>query len=224
MRSRLLLGLVSLLFPWAALANLTVYDVRASSIVANGSIDSINGVGTAVIEDQAGSNPVLKMLVQIVDPSTTTFDAPGLAGFIWLSNSGRSQGPAGELTGTGAVLGGQGSIEWGSSSWPNADETVFCHSVPSTICDLSQLSEDATLDRSTLFVFPLFMESWLFHGTGFVSEPFIFFTTFSGGNAQYGYRGVSAAPPPLPGLPLAGLAAVGVSVLAMGAGVLRRRG
>ena len=150
-----------------------------------------------------------------------TFDVPALSGFIWVKD--RSQERMDQRhTGTGIVA---DSIEWGDADGWTIVGGAFCHSVPASVCDLASRQDSET-------VLPPFISShydvhsWTFHGTGFRGDPRLTFTQTAGsfGNSQTVPRGALAQSGTVPSLPLVGLGAIGISVIAMGIASLRGRG
>jgi hypothetical protein len=174
----------------------------------------------AIVDDVA--SPVLKKL-QLAQESSTTVNAPGLAGFIFLSRrnvEGPSKGSS--FTGTGST---SGTIAWGLVTGWTLTGGFWCHASPTFICTYASGVDLATVD-------PIFssafydLGTWAFHGTGFTAVPYIWFTplpvAMSIGNAQYQLRGRLSAGL-VPALPVLGVALLGASLLLAGARLSRKR-
>jgi hypothetical protein len=165
---------------------------------------------------------VLKKL-KLVFQSAGTVNAPGLAGFIFLSRA-TVEGPRKGLSFTG-VGSTATSIAWGLVTGWTVTGGFWCHSSPTFICTYASGSELATVDP--IFTSPLFdLGTWTFHGTGFTSRPFVWFVpppaNMSTGNASYHLRGRLAAGL-VPALPVVGVALLGAGLLFAGAHISRRR-
>ena len=150
----------------------------------------------------------------------TTVDIPGLSGFIWVKQQA-TMGPIAVETGTGDI---SLTIEWGDISTWTAKGGTYCNSEPTTICDTAFFAQDDTVPTpitSNRYLWHV----WAFHGTGFRAEPFIARTTDnqSIGNSMTIGRGNVGPDATVPALPLLGIGAVGVSVIAMGMASLRKR-
>lgn len=220
-----LLLLLSLLLASPAFSALRKFDVRAQTLieieVASPRIDfrSNAGVGTAVI-DETGPSPILKRFVQVRGGGSSTISAPTLSGFIFLRGRDK-QGPTQPQTGTGST---SDVIEWGDVTGWTISGGQFCHSVPSTFCDLAMRQDSATVSPELLSTH-YDIRAFIFHGTGFVGQPWVFTSSRSGdlGNTQYIYRGPNAQDGTVPALPLLGVATVGLSVVALGISAVRRK-
>lgn len=185
--------------------------------------NQVTGVG---LIDESGASPILRKLVYGDDPNGPpggiTIEVPEIgSGFIWLS--GRDlQGPSNNQVGTGATA---SSINWGNTDGWTITGAEFCHSVPAVICSFADREDLVTGD-------PPFISTnydtgtWVFHGTGFVMpDGYITFTNTAGGegNAYTRLKGRVDTDGTVPALPLLGIGAVGVSVIAMGIASMRRR-
>ena len=214
-------------------AVLTKYKLRTTNLIAYNTASPKTEVltgepaksnsGRVLLNDAAGPNPVLvkyRTGVGGVGITGTTVDLPGLSGFIWIKTAS-AEGPIAAVTGTGDI---SLTIEWGDiSTWTEKGGT-YCNSEPTTICDTALFAQDDTVPTPVVTNRYLW-HVWSFHGTGFTAEPFIFRTTdnTSIGNFQIIYRGVVGQDGTVPALPLLGIGAVGVSVIAMGMSSLRKR-
>ena len=220
------LGIVALAAP-AATGSLKKYDVRRSQQLhyfntsPEVEFQSVLGLGKGLIDD-SGAAPVLKKLLIVSGgASGRTVIVPQLSGgFIWF-NEQSILAPADNQTGSGSTA---SSITWGDLTGWTITGAVFCHAIPSYVCDLAQSVNDDTID-AVLISTHYDIGTWTFHGTGFTNpEGFIHRTSTSDeGNLMYMLRGHEAADGTVPALPLLGISAVGVSVLAMGVASMRRR-
>ena len=220
------LGIVALAAP-AATAVLKKYEVRKTQLRHFENLSphveyrtwGAEGVGTAVI-DESGANPVLKKLISIEDRSSTTSIPILPPVFIWYSKKIVS-GPGGDEIGTGST---SSSIAWGNVTGWTITGGTFCYATVSYICSLALAIHNATVD-TVLSSDNYDIGTWTFHGTGFSATPFVHETGTAGlgvGNLQWLLRGAEVADGTVSALPLLGLGAVGVSVLAMGIASLRR--
>ena len=170
--------------------------------------------------DESGASPVLKKLVMIGVLRLTTIVPSISGGFIWLNTKSIS-GPGNNQTGTGSTA---TSITWGDATGWTITGGSFCQANPSYICSLAKATHETTTD-TTLISSHYDIGTWTFHGTGFTATPYISFTSTSDvGNNQVFLRGLERADGTVPALPLLGLGAVGVSLIAMGFSSRRRRG
>ena len=178
---------------------------------------------SVVTIDETGADPVLKRMVWITGGGGETIIVPTLSGgFIWI-NTESTQGPSPDQVGTGST---SSSITWGDVAGWTITGGTFCHAAPSYVCSFALVAHDATADppfNSTHYD----IGTWTFHGTGFTANTeagWIYFTSTSGiGNQMILLRGAQRQDGTVPALPLLGIGAVGVSVLAMGVASVRRR-
>ena len=180
--------------------------------------------GAALI-DESGSNPILKKLVfgNSSPAGGITVIVPGLSGgFIFLKGFA-TQGPSPGQTGSGSTA---SSINWGNTIGWTITGGNFCHSIPSYICTLAQRADLATVP-TPLISTNFDSGTWVFHGTGFTSDGFISFTSTTQpgtfGNANTWLRGQTDNDATVPAIPLLGIGAIGVSVIAMGIATARRQ-
>lgn len=178
------------------------------------------GLGTVVIDNDGGLNsPIMKKLWVVVGSGGRTTDLPGLSGFIWF-NRQTTEGKPANQQGTGTIA---STIEWGDVDGWTTKGGIFCHAVPSSICELATAADNETFPGSNLSSHYHFY-TWTFHGTGYVANPFIHRTGVTGlGNVLYNLRGFEDGGGEVPALPLIGLLAVGGSVIAGGVVAMRRK-
>lgn len=176
--------------------------------------------------DESGPNPILRKLVYGNAPGTSggiTIIVPELSGgFIFLNGFGL-EGPGPDQTGTGSTA---SSIDWGNTIGWTITGGNFCHSIPSYVCNLAQRADLATVP-APLISTNFDSGTWVFHGTGFTSAGFITFTSTTKpgtpGNANTWLRGHADNDGTVPAIPLLGIGAIGVSVIAMGIATARRQ-
>lgn len=229
MRAHFLLSLLCTLGLAASSAHAVLerFEVRSSSVVQFenaspfGDIRTSISIGTSVVDDDGGSgSPILKRYQLLTGGgSGTTTDLPGFSGFIWTKGKTvLSAGP--NQTGTGNT---SSSIDWGTLTGFSLTGGQFCHSVPSLVCDLASREDLATVP-ALLVSTEYNMREWTFHGTGWLGDPFIAFTSQTDfGNSYQFPRGASSPNGTVPALPLIGLTMVGLSVLGVGVAAIRRQ-
>lgn len=234
MTYKLLLALLVTLtvqaFGTSSQAVLSRYAIRTTNLTQYGDVSPSIGVtpptpgtpaGTAVVDNDGGSgSPLLKRYTQVAGGSAgTTVDLPGLSGFIFLKDK-TIQGPSEDQTGAGDI---GNTIEWGFvDSW-SVSGGQFCHSVPSFVCDRATREDLSTVPPA--LISPLFdFNSWAFHPTGYRAVGgYISFTGTTDGNTQTFSRGALMPNGTVPALPLLGIGAIGISIIAMGMAGLRRK-
>lgn len=179
------------------------------------------GEGTSVIDNDGGSGaPIVKRLQIVEGGGTTTSDLPGLSGFIWF-NPRTVEGPAAAHTGAGDVT---STIDWGDVTGWTLTGGIWCHSVPSSICDLGVAIDNETVP-APLLSSHYDIEGWIFHGTGFTpTAAYVSRTAIMGlGNLVVFLRGTEAQNGTVPALPLIGVVTAGASIIAAGLAAMRRR-
>jgi hypothetical protein len=218
------------LFAGTGQAALSKYAIRTTSLNTYGDVSPRVGIlttaqdtpsGTVVIDNDGGSGfPMLRKYKTVVGGGKlgTTVDLPGLSGFIFL-RSKTTGGPADVQTGTGDIA---ADIEWGFiDSWTVAGGQ-FCRSIPSFVCGRADRVHDETVPPRLVSA-KFDHHEWHFHPTGFRADPWISFTGTTDGNYQTIVRGAMRQDGTVPALPLVGIGAIGLSVVAMGLATLRRR-
>ncbi len=183
---------------------------------------------TALVDSADGPSPVLRLFVRATD-STTTVLVPGLLTNIFVSNKFR-EGPGAiaathgnappPFTGTGGIA---TNIRWGTVTGWTVTGSFWCNSAPAVICGLAMGMDEDTVDpRFNSDFYDL--GTWVFHGTGFTSTPFInSYNTNSFGNTLIWVRGFPNNDATVPALPLLGTLVLGSSLAAGGLAALRRR-
>lgn len=223
------LGILGLIAPPADAA-LKKYALHGPSLIHYdntspevSTVDSQHNPGEVVLIDETGPSPVLKKLLSVagsLDNTGVTVVVPQLSGGFIFIRQRSSAGPAPDQSGTGSTA---SSINWGNVTGWTLTGGTFCHAIPSYICNLAARVELETVPpplNSTNYDFG----TWTFHGTGFSLGEYISRTsTDATGNSQVVFRGSLRADGTVPALPLLGIGAVGISVIAMGAASARRR-
>ncbi len=174
---------------------------------------------SVAVVDRAG--PTLRKLLFIgAGGGLTTFVQP-FNGFIWFSQRA-NDGPKGTFTATsGSLPGNVGTVTWGVLTSYSTTGALFCNANPAFICGLATGVQLTSVDpplRSSFYL----TDPWTFHGTGFRSATFVFFTSTLPGNSSVIIKGVLSPNATVPALPLLGLGALGVSLFVMGVAALRR--
>ena len=218
-----------LLGAWGSQAALSRYNTRTTTLIhyntSSPRTEILTGnphqsaSGRVVIEDAA--SPILrKYRSGRGGGSGTTVDLPGLSGFIWVKGND-TNGPIDPETGTGDIT---DTIEWGDITTWTVKGGTYCHAEPTSICTTAFFEESNTIPTPVISDRYLW-HVWTFHGTGFRADPFIARTgsNESNGNSMSIYRGAVETSGQVPALPLLGIGAVGVSVIAMGMASLRKR-
>ncbi len=177
-----------------------------------------------LIED--GASPILRKLLFINPPGDgVTVFVPSLTTSLFVTNASRTAPGLFEpeppsFTGTGGT---SSTIRWGIVTGWTITGHEWCNSNPGVVCSLAGRMDEVTTD-------PVFdsefydLGTWTFHGTGFVTVPYVFrYNTSDFGNNQHWRRGFSEQDATVPVVPLAGLALVGGSIAAVAVGALRRR-
>ncbi len=222
-----------LLGAWGSQAALHRYNLRTTTLIEYNTtsprLEILTGnphqtaSGRVMIEANKNfpNNPVLRAYrTGRGGGSGTTVNLPGLSGFIWVKGNATG-GPTGPETGTGTLA---DTIDWGDISTWTVKGGTFCNSVPITICTTAQFEQDNTIETPVVSDRYLW-HVWTFHGTGFRADAYIARTTnnTSIGNSMTITRGEVETSGQVPALPLLGIGAVGVSVIAMGMASLRKR-
>ncbi len=172
------------------------------------------------VVDRAG--PTLRKLLFIGSGGGLTTFVGTFNGFIWFSQR-ENNGPKGVFTATsGSLPGNVGTVTWGAlTSW-TATGALFCNSNPALICGLAVGVQLTSVDpplRSSFYT----TDPWTFHGTGFRSPLFVFFTSTLPGNSTVSIKGALSPNATVPALPLLGVGALAASLFVMGTAALRRR-
>jgi hypothetical protein len=226
------LGLLSL-FAQAADAALDRYRVRNFSLAdfatktPKTTIETHSEPGDGATNDSTvvvdRSGPTLRKLL-VIQQGASTFNVSFFNGFIWFSTNWRD-GPKGSFTATSSTLStatNVGTVVWPILTGWTITGATFCHADPAFICSLAVGENLGSVDpdlRSTFYD----IGPWTFHGTGFTSNPFVFFTSTTQGNSQILLKGALDPNATVPALPLLGVGALGASLFAMGVAALRRR-
>ena len=205
-----------------AVRNFSIADFASSmpptEIFAGEPGDGSTDFGTVVV-DRTG--PTLRKLLITSSSSQTTFVSV-FNGFIWFVVNWRD-GPKGQFTATsGSLPGNVGTVTWGTLTGWAITGATFCNANPAFICGLAVGSLLTSVDPALRSGF-YNTDPWSFHGTGFRTMPFVFFTSTLPGNSQVVLKGPLAPNASVPALPLLGVGALGASLFAMGIAALRRR-
>jgi hypothetical protein len=174
-----------------------------------------------IVDDQSGGFPVLRKLILSNDYQQTSC-CYGFDRYLFLSRH-VEEGPRKGLdfTGDGNT---STTIAWGLVTGWTITGGTWCNSDWPYLCTFAVGGVLTTIDPPLHSPF-YDLGTWVFHGTGFTSVPFVHqkspATNMTVGNWQYPLRGRLAAGL-VPAVPVLGVAVLGAGLLVAGARLARR--